>query len=166
MLKKSNLKWTAQLCAIVLLAACAGAGSPTPPPPFTLDVSAEYQANGGHLFYFLARAVNEKQFLLDNYQDVAAKVFASPADASVLGVFSMTPGERRQFSVHPPAQGDLALYFLFNEPGTQWKKQLSTPLKNKYSVSIGADNQIKIVEDCLFCKVNDLFGMFSKSQPE
>ena len=133
------------LLAMALLGACAS--GPEPPPPMEFDIKSEYQANDGRLFYFLARAVNEKQFMMESYQDIAAKAFADPPDPTVLGVFSVIPGSSQEFTVTQPAQGTVALYFLLTRPGQQWKRLLSPPLADEYDIKVGADNQVKIEED-------------------
>jgi hypothetical protein len=133
------------LLAAALLSACAG--GPEPPPPLKFNVRAEYQANNGRLFYLLIRGVNEKQFMLESYQDIAAKAFADPPDPSVLGVFSVVPGSKQECTVTQPAQGTVALYFLLTQPGQQWKRLLSTPLDDEYDIEVGADNQVRISED-------------------
>jgi hypothetical protein len=136
------------LSLAALLSACAG--GPEPPPPMQFDVNAEYPANGGRLFYLLVRSVNEKQFMLDGYQDIADKAFADPPDPTVLGVFSVVPGTEMEFTVTQPAQGPVALYFLLTQPGPQWKKLLSPPLEDEYDVAIPANNRIKVEEHSCF----------------
>lgn len=127
------------------LGACAS--GPEPPPPMTFDLKADPQANAGRLFYFLARTVNEKQFMLEGYQDVAAKAFADPQDPSVLGVFSVVPGTKREYKVTQPAQGTVALYFFLTQPGQQWKRLLSVPLDDEYDIEVKADNQVRVSGD-------------------
>lgn len=133
----------------LLFAACLAACSsgPTPPPPMEFDIKTDYRANDGRLFYFLARAVNEKQFMMESYQDIAAKAFADPPDPSVLGVFSVIPGSKQEFTISQPAQGAVALYFLLTRPGQQWKRLLSLPLDDDYDITVAADNQVKVEED-------------------
>lgn len=133
------------LSALLLLAACNS--GPTPPPPVVFDVTAEYQANGGNLFYLLVRSVNEKQFMTESYQDVASKAFADPPDPTVLGVFSVVPGKEQEYTVSQPATGSVALHFLFTQPGPQWKKLLALPLADEYDVNVSANSQVSIEED-------------------
>jgi hypothetical protein len=139
--------WTIFLSLILatLLTACAG--DPTPPPPVGFEITADYQTNNSRLFYFVARTANDKQFMLESYQDVANKAFSDPQDTSVLGVFSIVPGTKQKYSVSLPAQGTVALYFLFTQPGTQWKKLLSVPLKDKYNINLTPTSQVEIIED-------------------
>jgi len=139
--------WTifSSLILAALLTACAS--DPTPPPPVGFEITADYQTNNSRLFYFVARTTNDKQFMLESYQDVANKAFSDPQDPSVLGVFSIVPGTKQEYSVNLPAQGAVALYFLFTQPGTQWKKLLSVPLKDKYNINLTPTSQVEIIED-------------------
>jgi hypothetical protein len=109
-------------------------------------VAVNPQANNGGLFYFVVRSANEKQFMLESYQEVAGKTFADPPDPNTLGVFSIVPGTQQECLVNPPAQGGLALYFLFSQPGSQWKKLLSWPLGLKYDINLTATSQVEISE--------------------
>ena len=138
-------QYTLLLLIAFLLAACSSA--PTPPPPLVFNVTANPQANNGALFYFVVRSSNEKQFMLESYQDVAGKTFSDPPDPNSVGVFSIVPGTKQECEVNLPAQGTLALYFLFTQPGSQWKKLLSLPLGDQYLVNLTATDKVEISED-------------------
>lgn len=129
----------------LLLNACSSEAT-APPPPLVFNVAANAQTNNGGLFYFVVRSSNEKQFVVESYQDVAGKVFTDPPDPNQIGVFSIVPGTKQECSVSPPAQGTVALYFLFTQPGSQWKKLLSIPLENKYNINLTATSQVEISE--------------------
>lgn len=132
------------LVLTLLLAACSS--DPKPPPMLVFDVNANVQANNGGLFYFVVRTANEKQFMLESYQNVANKAFSDPPDPGVLGVFSIVPGTKQECAVNQPAQGAVALYFLFTQPGSQWKKLLSMPFEAKYDINLKANSQVDISE--------------------
>lgn len=132
------------LLMATLLAACSS--DPKPPPLLTFNVRANIQTNNGDLFYFVVRSVNEKQFMLDSYQDIADKAFSSPPDPGVLGVFSIVPGTKQECAVNQPAQGSVGLYFLYTQPGSQWKKMLSMPFDLKYTVNLKANSHVEILE--------------------
>lgn len=133
------------LVVVILLAGCSS--DPKPPPSLVFNVKANIQANNGGLFYFVVRSANEKQFMLESYQDVARKAFSDPPDPGVLGIYSIVPGTKQECTLNQPAQGMVALYFLFTEPGSQWKKLLSIPFQDKYNISLKATGQIEISED-------------------
>ena len=140
-----TFRLTTGITLATLLTACSSS-APKPPPPMVFDVTAEYPANNGHLFYFVVRSTNEKQFMLEGYQDIANKTFADPPDPNVLGVFSIVPGQEQECSVNQPTQGGVALYFLLTQPGPQWKKLLSLPLMEKYDIDIPGNNQVQVKE--------------------
>ena len=132
----------------IILTACSS--TPKPPPPLGFEIQADAQTNNSRLFYFVVRTANDKQFMQESYQDVANKAFADPPDAGVLGVFSVVPGTEQKYTVNLPTQGTLAMYFLFTQPGTQWKKLLSLPLEEKYKIKLKANNEVEIGEDKWF----------------
>jgi predicted component of type VI protein secretion system len=139
------LKVFPPLAVAILLVACSSA--PKPPPPLVFDVTTATQTNNGGLFYFVVRSANEKQFMLETYQDVANKAFSDPPDQGVLGVFSVVPGTQQEYTVNQPAQGTVALYFLLTKPGSQWKKLFSAPLEDKYNINLKANSQVEINKD-------------------
>lgn len=143
MIPISPWKIILSLIMAVLLAACSS--DPKPPPMLVFDVKANIQTNNGGLFYFVARSANEKQFMLESYQDIAGKAFSNPPDPGVLGVFSIVPGTKQECAVSQPAQGAVALYFLYTQPGSQWKKLLSMPFEVKYTVNLKANSQVEIL---------------------
>lgn len=144
MLAYSPWKILPALLVAVLLTACSTTLSP--PPPLVFDVNANIQTNNGRLFYFVVRSANEKQFMLESYKDVASKAFSDPPDSGVLGVFSIVPGTKQECTLNQPMQGMVALYFLFTDPGAQWKKLIATPFKDKYKINLKANSQVAIHE--------------------
>lgn len=140
-----HLNYFFSLMTVVLLTACSS--EPTPPPPIAFEITADYQTNNSRLFYAVVRSTNDKQFMLESYQDVANKAFADPPDAGVLSVFSIVPGTEQEYTVSLPAQGSIALYFLFTQPGSQWKKLFALPLEKQYNINLKANSQVEISED-------------------
>ncbi|MEY3787062.1 MAG: hypothetical protein RLZ75_1269 [Pseudomonadota bacterium] len=132
------------LVTTLLLTACSSA--PKPPPPLVFNVKANSQTNNGGLFYFVVRSANEKEFMLESYRDVASKAFSDPPDPGVLGVFSIVPGTKQECVLSQPTQSFVALYFLFTEPGSQWKKLISMPFEDKYTINLKANSQVEIKE--------------------
>jgi hypothetical protein len=145
MIPLSPWKIFPSLVIAVLLAACSS--DPKPPPSLVFDVTANSQTNNGGLFYLVVRSANEKQFMLESYQKVASKAFTDPPDPDGLGVFSIVPGTKQEYTVSQPARGTIALYFLFTQPGSQWKKLLSMPFEAKYNINLMATSQVEISED-------------------
>lgn len=124
--------------ALMVLLSTVGCGSrrPPPPPQMKLFLHSDPAINNGQLFYMVVRAINDKQFLTESYQTVAGMVFSDPADKTVLGVHVILPGNKQEFSVEQPEQNSVAFYFLFTDPGDQWKKLVSQPLASSYDVKI------------------------------
>lgn len=135
------------LLSLVTIFMVACSSTPSPPPPLAFTISTPKQTNSGGLFYMVARTANEKQFMLDTYKEIAGKAFSDPPDPNILGVFSIVPGTEQLCEINPPAQGTMALYFLFTQPGSQWKKLLSEPLAKKYRINFIGINQVDISED-------------------
>lgn len=125
--------------AVLSSAIGCGPKRPPPPPQMTISLHSTIQTNGGQLFYLLMRTVNEKQFLADTYQGVADLVFADPPDSSVLGTQVIFPGLDQTFKVVQPVQNSVGFYFLFTNPGDQWKRLVSQPLANAYVIDIDGD---------------------------
>ncbi len=130
------------LLTTALSAGCSS--DPTPPPLVSFEISPEYQANDNNLFYLVVSNATETQFMQETYPSIANKAFADPADKAVLGVFPIVPGTTQTYTVNQPAQGNIALYFLLTQPGTQWKEFLNSPFSETYFIDLKANNQIQI----------------------
>lgn len=128
----------------ILLVGCSS--DPIAPPVLGFEVTADPQTNNNRLFYLVVRSANEKQFMLEGYQDVAQKAFSDPPDAGVLGVFPIIPGTTQNYTVNQPAQGTIALYFLFTQPSLQWKKLLGLPFEEEYNIDLKENSQVYIKE--------------------
>jgi hypothetical protein len=142
-------RWSCLVAMVFLLSAailsaygCAGQ-NPTTETQITLNVHSVSKANDGQLFYMVVRDINQKQFLTDTYQSVAGMVFADPQDSSVLSAQAIFPGHDQTLTVSQPAKNQLAVYFLFTNPGDHWKKMVSQPLGADYEIKIDKD-QVKI----------------------
>jgi predicted component of type VI protein secretion system len=122
------------LCIVVSSLGCS---SRRPPPPqMKLHVHTDAATNDGQLFYMLVRAVSDKQFLTESYQTVAGIVFADPPDKTVVGTHVILPGTTQDLQVLQPEESPVAFYFLFTDPGDQWKRILDQPLAKAYDIKI------------------------------
>lgn len=101
-----------------------------------LYVNSDTATNNGQLFYLVARAINDKQFLTDSYQTVANMVFADPPDKTIIRTHVVLPGMEQILLVEQPEESPVAFYFLFTDPGDQWKKLLDQPLAKDYNIKI------------------------------
>lgn len=128
---------------ILCLVGCGGR-KPAPPPKMTLNVQSDPASNQGQVFYLVARSVTDRQFLTDTYQSVASLVFADPPDPALLGSHAVIPGRKQVLKVVQPTQNALGFYFLFTEPGDQWKRMVSQPLASTYDIHINNDDSVII----------------------
>jgi len=123
------------------LALCAGCASGT-----RIYVRSSERSNSGNTLYALVRSVDAKTIRSNEvYYDVASKLFADPADASVLESRPIFPGNPVTFSVNEGDAKDIVLYFLFTNPGQNWRLPLRSPLPSEVYVDLG-DNEIERVQ--------------------
>ncbi|HET9625224.1 MAG TPA: hypothetical protein VFP84_27840 [Kofleriaceae bacterium] len=105
----------------------------------TLVVRSPISCNHGRPVQAVIRAVTLKQFVEDQYRNIAQLV-VSP-DESVLASFVVFPGVPQTVKFAPPAKGGAAVYFLFTDAvGTTWKQQLD-PVVTSLHVQL-TDSQI------------------------
>ena len=125
------------ILSIAAVLSCMGCSSRRPPPPqMKLHVQSDSATNDGQIFYMVVRAVGDKQFLTESYQTVAGMVFADPPDKTIVGSHVVLPGNIQELQVIQPEESPVAFYFLFTNPGDQWKKILDQPLALAYNISI------------------------------
>lgn len=111
----------ALIALAVALAGCGGSQHPASAPTVTLSVIPSSTCNRGRPLQALVRAVTLKQFVEDQYGNVA-KLVVGPDD-SVLSSFVVFPGIDQTITFAPPAKGGFAVYFLFTgATGTSWKQ--------------------------------------------
>lgn len=117
-----------------------------------LNIQCDPAANGGQVFYLVVRSVTDRQFLSDTYQSVASLVFAEPPDPAVLGSHAIVPGRRQAIKMVQPTQNALGFYFMFTEPGDQWKRMVSQPVASTYNIRVGGDDTVVIQQHKGFLK--------------
>lgn len=137
----------AALLMAVAALPCAGCSNRRPPPPqMWLYVESDPGVNEGQVFYLAVRALSDKQFLTDSYQTVAGLLFADPPDKTVIGSFAVVPGTSQEFPLIQPEETPAAFYFLFTNPGDQWKKLLDQPIASAYNIRIHKDGSVTMTE--------------------
>ncbi|MHC1724550.1 MAG: hypothetical protein AB9866_00755 [Syntrophobacteraceae bacterium] len=135
-----TVRFLGLLLAVSVAVSCFGCSSRRPPPPqMKLHVKSDKAINDGQLFYLVVRAATDKQFLTDSYQTVAGIVFADPPDKTIIGSHVIYPGLTQEFKMILPEENPLAFYFLFTNPGDQWKKLIDQPLDSAYDIKINKD---------------------------
>lgn len=128
-------------CVLVLWALCCSACvSGT-----RIYVKSTAQSNDGKTLYALVRGADAKTVSNERYQDVSAKVFSDPPDPSVLVSRPIFPGNPVTFTVQEGDAKELVIYFLFTNPGLNWRLPLHAPLPAEVYIDIG-QNQIERVQ--------------------
>lgn len=107
----------------------------------TIYVESEPTVNSGRPFYMLVRAVEQKDYVSEDYQTVAGRVFAT-ADKNMLKTEVVLPGREMEVSVAREETLPVAIYFLFTTPGERWKVLLEQPLPDSVEFTLDA-HQIK-----------------------
>ena len=130
------------LFRLVVLLCLAGASACA--PSLKVRVESAAGSNGGRPFYFMVRSVDANQFLAEDYEGAAGRVFKFPADPSVLGSETIFPGSPSGLTVDTEDGKDVIVYFFFTQPGQKWKVPLHRPLPSEVVVELGR-NQIKRV---------------------
>lgn len=102
------------------------------------------RTNGGNTLYVMVRAV-DRATAAENYQDVAARLFADPPDATVIHSQPVFPGNPVTLSLDASDKKDLVLYFFFTEPGPSWRLPLPRPLPREVVLDLG-ERQIERVQ--------------------
>jgi hypothetical protein len=115
------------LAALALLGGCAQG-------KINLSVKSPPGTNLGRPMYMLVRQVDPKQYANEAYSEVAAKVGAP--DNTVLQTVVIYPGTIQRFQVKPPAEGALAVSFLFTAPDGNWQLLLSPPAPSAVDIEL------------------------------
>lgn len=103
----------------------------------SVAVTSLGETNGGRPFYAVVRSVDQGTHFTDTYESIAGKVFANPADPSVLGAEVIYPGVDAKLVVPRPEGASVGIYFLFTTPGERWKVHKAQPLTSSVEVELG-----------------------------
>jgi len=112
-----------------------------------VEVESTAITNDGLPFYMVVRTADEKTFLTESYQTVADKVFASPAEPSIITSEVIFPGSEKSVEFKRPEDenAELAIYFFFSKPGDRWKAMVSKPLPGCIAIQLEG-SEIKELE--------------------
>jgi len=116
----------------MLVLVCSGCATSL---KFTIRSSADI--NNGAPVYFVVRKVDGQTFLAESYAAVAEKVFQQPVDSSILERKPVFPGQEIVVRIDQISSGQLGLYFLFSEPGGNWRYPLQLPLPQEVVIQLG-----------------------------
>lgn len=130
-----------RLALVLALWLCAGCATGT-----RIYVRSSERSNDGNTLYAMVRSVDAKTLRSNEiYHDVAAKLFADPVDASVMESRPIFPGNPVTFDVREGDAKNVVVYFLFTNPGQNWRLPLRSPLPSEVYVDLG-DNEIERVQ--------------------
>ncbi|HEX8701262.1 MAG TPA: hypothetical protein VF815_20725 [Myxococcaceae bacterium] len=121
------------LFAALLASGCA-------PTHFTVNVTSPPGANQGRPLYMVVRAVDSKQYMVETYADVAAKV-VNPDDM-VLQTTVVYPGTVKRVRVKMPPEMPVAISFLFTTPDGAWQQLLDVPVPERIDLEL-QENRIR-----------------------
>ena len=125
-----------RLALAISLAVVALVGGGCASEKMTLDVTSTPETNGGRPFYAVVRACDQATFVTDNYDVIAEKLFANPADPSFLRSEVIYPGVESKITVKKPDTLPVAVYFLFTTPSDKWKVTRAQPLPSSLSLDL------------------------------
>jgi hypothetical protein len=126
------------LVALVVVSGCASLQ-----PPRQLVVHPLAHVNRDRRFYLVVRAIKDQDFIADDYQKIAAQVFAPTRDPSVRLVRLVSPGRDDKVLLTLPDEEPFAVYALFTEPGEPWKVLVTPPLARIYELVLD-DNRLTV----------------------
>ncbi len=110
-----------------------------------LYVKSTQQTNDGNTLYMMVRNVDGKTAVNEQYQDIAAKLFADPPDPSVIVGQPVFPGNTVNLTLSDSDTKQVVLYFFYTKPLTNWRVPLPRPLPAEIYVDLGP-NQIEHVQ--------------------
>ncbi|RKG90946.1 hypothetical protein D7W82_01865, partial [Corallococcus sp. CA049B] len=113
--------------ALCFLAACQ-------PSTLQLSVKAPSGTNQGRPLYMLVRKVDPKQFAVESYGEVSARIFQP--DADVLLSALIYPGTLQRMKVPLPENAPVAVSFLFTAPDGTWQQFVNAPAPGSLDIEL------------------------------
>lgn len=112
------------------------APEPAPAATLTIRVTAQIDANARRPLYVLVRAVTLKDFVEDQYRDIAGLVVEP--DETVLASALVFPGTEQELTIAKPEGKTVGVYCLLTlATGTSWKRLFEEP--EAIAVVVGRD---------------------------
>ncbi|WP_434300401.1 hypothetical protein [Corallococcus exiguus] len=113
--------------ALCFLAACQ-------PSTLHLSVKAPSGTNQGRPMYMLVRKVDPKQFAVESYGEVSARIFQPDADVLLSEV--IYPGRLQRMKVPLPDNTPVAVSFLFTAPDGTWQQFVNAPAPGSLEIEL------------------------------
>lgn len=108
-------------------------------------VKSSQQTNDGNTLYMMVRSVEGKAIASEQYQDIAAKLFADPPDPTVIVGQPVFPGNTATVVLDDMETKQVVLYFFYTKPQTNWRVPLPRPLPAEVYVDLG-QHQVERVQ--------------------
>lgn len=111
------------LAVMAVMAACQSQKSANAPKLETLRVRIETtgDANRGTALHVLVRETSKTDYPRVDYEDVTSTLLAE-SDPKTLDWLVVLPGQQREVVLQHAKGTNIAVYFLFTEPGQRWKE--------------------------------------------
>lgn len=110
-----------------------------------LEIKTEVDANRGTPFYLLVKEVEKGEFLKQDYQDIVKEAFPSNEKSPPFPPHVILPGKNYTLEIVRKQEGKLlALYFLYTQPGQDWKLLVDSTTKLKVVLGENQISKVKI----------------------
>ena len=106
----------------------------------TFRVTSLPETNDGRAVHAVIRAVTPQEFLTDSYERMADMAYSNPPADGVLRSFAIVPGRTKSVSLEKEPEKAIGVYFLFSNPGEQWKLLMPQPVRSKYNLKLDKDS--------------------------
>lgn len=120
----------------------------TPEPPetaTTFEIKTTEATNDHTPVYLMIKTAEFSQFLLDDYQEIAA-VIDQTDDESCLASVCLIPGGTKILKIELPPEKSIAIYVLFTDPGPGWKSLIQTEHSFKRVEVLLGEHEIEFVK--------------------
>ena len=98
------------------------------------------ETNDGRAVHAVIKSVTPQEFLTDSYESMVDAAYSNPPADGVLRSFAIVPGQTKTISLEKEPQKAIGVYFLFSEPGEQWKLLMPQPIRSKYNFKLDKDS--------------------------
>jgi hypothetical protein len=115
--------------AVCLFVACSSS-------EMTVIVESDPKVNDGRSLYVLARRVERSTWEAERETPelIGRKVFANPADPTVIASKPLMPGSPFEMKVKKPEDVPVALYFFFTKESEKWTVFFEIPIPDDVEV--------------------------------
>ncbi len=103
---------------------------------------SEEETNDGRSMYVVIRTVNNKNFMIESYDQIADMVYGDSPDKGFIVSYVILPGKEKNVTISKPEDSAIAVYALFTHPGEKWKTLIKAPFEKAYDIKL-LDNSIE-----------------------